>query len=411
MMGNRSNFIISARENINQRLLFFYFGFSSLTLASRAPEIKRNLQVQNGTFGVLVSLGALGALGAFIFVGQLVHRIGVGPVLSATSIIIFGFNASIPHLHSIWIYTLMTILIGFGFNAHFIALHDQAIKRQKLSGRKLIPSLHGSFSLGCLLTAVLSLVLTPHISLAWHVDTLMVILWIGTTFSLFQMRPFLIRGLKSEKKEFLFNNTKVWSMLTRDQYVVIAYVCAVMVEFSTNDWVTLLSHQENGASSSLSVVPFLIFVVGMVTGRLGFHKLPASKSETFWISTFSRVGGLGFIGFLLISKLLSHRNFAAAFACEILAFFIGGLGGSFLAGVLTQIATDRSELPAGVVVAQLSFALTIITFLLRILIAGVIQATSITYGLLIPGVLMITLSFFTKLGSQQKSSIDSKLVT
>ena len=392
--------IATRRENVNQRLLFFYFGFSSLTLASRTPEIKHNLDVQNGIFGVLVSLSALGALIAFTFVGQMVHTIGVGPVLSVTSILLFGSISIIPHVHSIWIYTFVNIVVGLGFNAHFIVLHDQAIKRQLINGKKSIPSLHGSFSLGCLLTAILSLLITPHVPLTWHVDILMGVLFMGTILSIIRMRTFLIRGTKTDEYRLPFRNTNVWLLLINDRYIAVAYVCAVMVEFSTNDWITLLSHQENGASSTLSIVPYLIFIVGMVAGRLGFHKLPGSKADHYWIRISSRLGGIGFVTFLLISKSFSHRNFAAAFIFETIAFLIAGLGGSFLAGVLTQIATERSNLPAGVVVAQLSFALTVITLLLRLIISGIIQLTSITYGLMIPGALMIALSFFTKLGSQ-----------
>lgn len=403
--------IDTRRENVNQRLLFFYFGFSSLTLASRTPEIKHNLDVQNGIFGVLVSLSALGALIAFTFVGQMVHTIGVGPVLSVTSILLFGSISIIPHVHSIWKYTVLNIILGLSFNAHFIVLHDQAIRRQLINRKKSIPSLHGSFSLGCLLTTILSLLITPHVSLTWHVDILMGILFIGTIHSIIRMRTFLIRGSKADEYGLPVSSTHVWSLLRSDRYIAIAYVCAVMVEFSTNDWITLLSHQENGASSTLSIVPYLIFIVGMVTGRLGFHKLPGSKPDIFWIRISSRLGGIGFVAFLLLSKSFSHRNFAAAFAFETLAFLIGGLGGSFLAGVLTQIATERSNLPAGMVVAQLSFALTVLTLLLRLMISVIIQLTSITFGLMIPGALMIALSFFTQLGPPASSSDSSSKVS
>lgn len=390
--------IVTARERRNQSLFFFYFGVAVLCLATRTPEIKHNLNVNNGTFGVLLSLGVVGPVIAYMFIGQLVHRIGVGPVLVVTSALMYGSIAVVPHIHTPWIYVVANIVLAAGFNSYNIAVHDQALKRQLLSGEKSIPRLHGAWSLGTLVTTILAIAITAHVSLAWHVDTLMTLLWIGTMVAIFRMRPFLIKGSADHSDDVSVKVKDMWAMLTTDRYIAIAYVCAVMVEFSTNDWVTLSSHQEIKASTTLSIVPYLIFMIGMIIGRLGIHKLLLIKPETYWIRISSRIGGGGFIVFLLLAKYLASHSFGLAFACEILGFFIGGLGGSFFAGVLTQFASQRSHFPGGVVVAQLGLALAILTFLVKLVISWVAQTTSITYGLMIPGALMISLSFFKKLG-------------
>lgn len=385
--------IISAQERLNQRLIFFYFGVAALSLASRAPEIKHNLNVSNGTFGILVSLGALGAILAFLFVGQAAHRFGVRPVLIGSTFLLYGPISVLPHVHSIWGYIATTLVIGFGANAQFIVIHDQALKRQFLSGQMALPSLHGYLSLGTFVSALLSLTITSHVSLAWHIDILMGVLWIFTMLAIYRLRSYLVTGSRKDDVETSAQSNKIWSMLTSRQSLAFAYVCAIMLEFSTNDWVTLLSKQELGASSTLSVLPYLVFILGMIIGRVGFHKLLQFKPEIYWVRVISRLGGVGFISFLLLSKYLLEVNFLAAFLCQTLAFFIAGLGGSFLAGVLTQMASQRSELPAGVVVAQLSFALTVLTFIVRLIISWVIQLSSITYGMVIPGIMLVAFSF------------------
>jgi MFS family permease len=390
--------IVSGRERLNLSLLFLYFGVAVLCLASRTPDIKRNLNVNNGTYGVLVSLGAIGAVIAFMFIGQITHRVGVGPVLVVTGALTFGPIALIPHIHTAWIYVVLNILLAGGFNSYNIALHHQALKRQELSGERNIPRLHGAWSLGTLLTTLLSIAVTSHFSLAWHIDVLMAVLWIGTTISIYRMRPFLIKGSKIRTADETIRIRDTFAMMTKDRYIGIAYVCAVMVEFSTNDWVTLSSHQEIKASTTLSIVPYLFFIAGMTIGRLGIHKLLVIRPETFWVKLSARIGGSGFIIFLLLAKYFASRNFSLAFTFEIIGFFIGGLCGSFFAGLLTQMANTRSALPGGVVVAQIGLAIAVLTFFVKIVISWVVQATSITYGLMIPGVLMIAFSQFKKLG-------------
>jgi len=393
--------IVSARERLNESALFLYFGVAVLCLASRSPDIKRNLNVSNGTYGLLISLGAIGAVIAYMLVGQLTHRFGVGRILIVTGTLTYGSIALIPHIHTAWIFVAANILLAAGFNSYNIAVHHQALKRQQLSGERNIPRLHGAWSLGTLLTTLISIAVTSHVSLAWHIDVLMGLLWIGTIISIFVLRPHLIQGSTEYADDERVKVSDSWLMLTKDRYIAIAYVCAVMVEFSSNDWVTLSSHQEIRASTTLSIVPYLTFIVGMTIGRLGIHRLFALRPESYWIRVASRVGGGGFIVFLLLAKYFAGHNFGLAFTCEILGFFIGGICGSFFAGVLTQFASQRSSFPAGVVVAQLGLATVVLTFLVKIFISLVIQATSITYGLMIPGVLMIAFSLFKKLAPQE----------
>ena len=226
----------------------------------------------------------------------------------------------------------------------------------------------------------------------------MAVLWTGTLVSIYRMQPFLIKGSKIRTEDETIKIRDTFAMMTTDRYIGIAYVCAVMVEFSTNDWVTLSSHQEIKASTTLSIVPYLLFIAGMTIGRLGIHKLLVIKPEIFWVRLSARIGGSGFIIFLLLAKYFSSRNFGLAFTFEIIGFFIGGICGSFFAGLLTQMANTRSALPGGVVVAQIGLALAVLTFFVKIVISWVIQATSITVGLMIPGVLMIAFSQFKKLG-------------
>ncbi len=393
--------IVTKRERRNQLLLFFYFGVAALCLATRAPTIKANLGVNNGTFGALISLGAIGAVISLMVVGQLVHRVGVGPVIITAGTLMYGAIATIPHIHTPWIYALTNILFAAALNGYNIAIHDQTLKRQLLSGERALPRMHGAWSAGTLLTTVLAISITSHLSLAWHIDTLMAILWLGTMCSIFRARPFLIKGSDEDQSETPLTIKNAFEMLTTDRYMAIAYMCAVMVEFSTNDWVTLSSHQEIKASATLSIVPYLTFMIGMTIGRLGIHKLLLKKPETYWIRISSRIGGTGFVIFLLLAKVTSAQSFRLAFTFEIIGFFIGGLCGSFFSGVLTQIASQRSELPGGVVVAQLSLAMAVLTFFVKLIISWVAQATSITLGLMIPGALMIALSFFRKLGPKK----------
>ena len=193
-----------------QRNLFFFFGLALLSIAARTPDLKHNLNVSDGRYGVLVSLGAVGAMFSFFTVGQLVHRIGVRPVVIATGTIMYATLAMIPHAHSPMVYVLINMTLGFGFNAYNIAIHDQALKRQANSGELILPKLHGVWSIGTLLTVAIAVSVTAHISFAWHIDTLMAVCLIGTMYSVIKLSPVLIKGSKESGLKYLCFASMAW---------------------------------------------------------------------------------------------------------------------------------------------------------------------------------------------------------
>lgn len=398
---SKTTALSAKHEKRYQQNLFFFFGLALLAVAARTPDLKRDLGVNDGTYGVLVSLGAIGSMFAFFTVGQLVHRIGVKPVVLATGTLMYLSIALIPHTHRPVIYVLINMILGFAFNAYNIAIHDQALKRQGSSGELILPRLHGVWSVGTLLTVALAFAVTAHISFAWHIDVLMALCWLGTTFSLLKLTPVLFKGSSEQDENSRIKVSSLWHMFLEDKLIGLAYVCAVMTEFSTNDWATLVAHQEIKASTTLSIIPYLLFMVGMITGRFLMHTMVTIRSESFWIKSFAAVGGAGFIIFLQFAKALANAHFGLSFACESLGFLLGGLGGSFMAGTITQIASRRSSLPGGVVVAQLGIIVTVLTLLVKLVISWVVDKSSISTALIIPGVMLMTVALFKNLGSKE----------
>jgi hypothetical protein len=59
-------------------------------------------------------------------------------------------------------------------------------------------------------------------------------------------------------------------------------------------------------------------------------------------------------------------------------------------------ANARSKHPASVVIGHVGVANIILAFILKWVVAWTAQATSLTIGLLIPGILLLTVPFFAK---------------
>ena len=104
---------------------------------------------------------------------------------------------------------------------------------------------------------------------------------------------------------------------------------------------------------------------------------------------------------MLLGISLSHHNKTEGFIVTLIAFAMGGLGCSFIVPGLFAIAARRSTLPGGVVVALLGVSNTVLTFLMKVVIAWVAQAVNLTAALMIPAVMLILTSTVAHLGSEK----------
>jgi MFS family permease len=123
-----------------------------MSTATRFPEIRDQLGINNGTFGTYLSLGAIGGVVAFILVGHLVHSIGVKPIVTIAATGLFVSLGLVPHIQSPILWLVINILIAFFWVSFHIANNAQAIHRQEEIGELILPKLHGLWSLGALLT-------------------------------------------------------------------------------------------------------------------------------------------------------------------------------------------------------------------------------------------------------------------
>jgi len=381
-------------------MLFILFGIGIMCLPPRAPEIQHNLGVNNGTFGALVSLGAIGCFFSNLWGAQLAHKFGVRPMIISSATLMYLSTALIPHIHTPWLYVLATMGIGFAWPSYQIGINQQVLKRQNDSATLLLPKLHGAWSLGALTTVITAFLLTSKVSLAWHIDILALLVWSLTMFSIYRLSPVLMTA-SDLADEPTVKIRELFTSMKEIKPVIIALLLGISIESSTNDWATLSSHQEIHASNTLSIIPYLSFMVSMIIGRVSIHRLVKYRPERYWIRFGALLGGLGFGICVLLAKLFSSHSFALAFSIEILGFFLGGLGSSFMAGLFMTLANRRSHLSAGMVAAQLGLAVNTIGFVVRLATAWIVQLTSITIGLMLPTALMLCLLFYKTLGNAE----------
>ena len=373
-----------------------------MSTATRFPEIRDQLDINNGTFGTYLSLGAIGGVISFILVGHLVHSIGVKPIVFFSATGLFLSIGLVPHIQKPIYWLVLSILTAFFWVSFHIANNAQAIHRQEEVGELILPKLHGLWSLGALITSILAIAITPYVTLAWHIDVVVIAMWALTMYGIIKSTPYFIK--KNEEADAFPNLSPIGIAKTFkfQPVIVIAMVLAMQTEFSIQDWSAIYVKDSLKMSASTSIWGYAVFISAMIILRFNAKRMVAKWSERELITKLPILGGVGFAVCILLGTWLSETNRILGFIVALVGFALAGFGSSILAPTIFAISFRKTSLPSSVVVAQLGLTQTIATFIAKVIIAWVAQATSVTVALMIPALMLLATTKFSHLGKDSK---------
>jgi hypothetical protein len=115
------------------------------------------------------------------------------------------------------------------------------------------------------------------------------------------------------------------------------------------------------------------------------------------ISTGAIISSTSFLAGLFLVHIIGDKNTSLVVLILCISFTVAGLGSSFLAPSVMNIATVRSKSPASVVLGQMGVINNIAVFVMRIVIAWTAQITSLSIALIIPAIMLLMVPYFAKI--------------
>ena len=395
---NKATYLKSEQRYLS--LIFFLFGIAIMSLAPRTPDLKANLNINNGTFGSLLGSTSIGSIIMLLTGGQIVHRIGSKRSLQIGSTAVAIVYIGLVHTSSPVLFLILNILAGASISIYHIATSGHSLHRQDEVGAVIVPKLHGAWAVGATSTSAIAFLISNSVSIATHITILMLVVWFLTQICINKLAPTFAENPTSNDDyqattitQFKFKNN--W-------FLSLGFFCATVLEFTIADWATLFGKEELGMNSSIATLCYLTCLLGLVVGRYSIGWALNHQSEQFWIKTGGLVGGIGFPTMATSSLLLvdSFRNLA--FALAFMGFFLAGLGCSALAPIFLSIAGRLSNGKNALAVARLSFINAVIMFISKLVLAWIVELTSITIAFVIASCAMLSLVYFGRIGSNTR---------
>jgi MFS family permease len=375
--------------------LFGVYAVLIMSWIPRFPEIKANLGLSNGQFGTLISTGAFGAVASLFLTGHMVHRYGVKRVI-LTNIWIMGLAYFfIVRTESSGIFLICNVAIGWATSAYHISINAQSFNAMERVSDLTIARLHGMWALGTVSTSIASGLIVNHVSISWHVGTLAIVVPLILTSIVLKLSPVLVKA-NDDEEEHLPLKSLITSFRV-DWVISGGLLCAVFLEFCTGDWSAIFAKERVGVSAGLAALPYIVFMVAMITGRFSAGSIAKRHPIQNTIKLFAIAGGGGFLTFIAVTVNLLNSHETLALITTCIAFGFAGIGSSLMAPTFYTAGNRRSSLPSAVVVGQMGVVNMIAVFLLKAVVAWTAQFTgSLAIALTIPALMLMSAAFFTK---------------
>ena len=377
------------------KILFFLFGFLIMSWVPRLPEVKANLGLSNGEFGSVIGTSAAGAVTALLTVGHLVHNYGVKLVIRIAAFAMAMTLILLTSTHSTLIFLIGNIILAGAISSFHISINTQGFDYQDRTKSSVITQLSGFWSSGALITAIVSGLLVNRIPLHIHITILSLIILLIMLFVISSMNSQLLKPNQDVEKDYKISD--IFKGFRIDSLVSGALICAGFLEFAVGDWTAIFVKEDVGIKSGLHTLPYILFTLAMIIGRLSVHNLYSRFSIQLLVKLGSLVSGISFLIGVLAVRLIAPDKKMLILVVLCISFTVAGLGTSFLAPSVMNIANSRSRAPASVVIGRLGVINNIAVFAVRLIVAWTAQAFSLSIALIIPVLLLFMVPYFSKI--------------
>lgn len=375
--------------------LFFLFGLLIMSWIPRFPEVKANLGLTNGQFGSLVSMGAIGNLVALLTVGHLVHKYGARGMLYASAMLLSISLSFLTQSTSSLLFLIFVMLQGGAISAFHISINSQGFFFQDRTKRQIITLLSGYWSSGALISSIIAGFLVDRVDLGTYSNILAIFCFVFMALMIHQLTPNLVKADKNPDSEHrardMFKGFRI------DVPVSGALLFVIMLEYAVSDWATIFVKEDMGIVGGIHTLPYILFTLAMIVGRLNLHNLLPHYSIDFLVVRASLLSGLSFIFGIIGVSIVGTSNSVSVIVILSISFTLAGLGSSFLGPSVMNAANTRSKFPSSVVIGQIGVVNITLVFVMRWVIAWTAQATSLAVALLIPAIMLLTAPYFARI--------------
>lgn len=264
-------------------------GVSMASWVARTPAVRDALDVTTGSMGLVLFGLSVGSMAGVLASGGLVRRRGGRQVIAAgagllvAGLLVIAGGAALEVSAGVF---CGLALFGAGMGLAEVAFNIEGAAVERTLGRPVLPVLHGCFSLGTVVGALLGMGLTAvRFPVGWHLAAVAVAVaaagvWTVRAVPAGTGQEEADPGDPADSDAVAAgseggggrhpNGVRGQLAVWRDRRLVLIGLIVLAMAFaegSANDWLPLLMVDGHGTSATAGSLTFMLFAVAMTTGR------------------------------------------------------------------------------------------------------------------------------------------------
>lgn len=250
------------------QLLFLVCGLGISSWAPMVPYVKDRLQLDEAQLGLLLLFLGTGALVVMPITGVLISKYGCRRVVAVAVCVMALVLPALLVMHAVVIMAILLLLFGAAAGTIDIAMNAHGLQVQQLSGKKMLSSLHGLYSVGGLagplLYGLLIKVGLQPLFAAVGIAGLLVIILLSQ-----------YRFLLSDQDEKQISTTETQVSKSRYSWLHGSVIflgmlcfCAFLAEGAMLDWSAVFLRDTKGIPPEFGGAGYAAFSIAMAVMRL-----------------------------------------------------------------------------------------------------------------------------------------------
>lgn len=365
-------------------------GVAVAASSARLAEIKQNTGGSQSAFGAALMLGNIGGMFGNFIGGRLTHKLGTRTVIRLAIAIFVIAQIAYGFLNQLWQVPLCAFVGGSSYALANIGANSQGSMIQQRAGKSLMPSFHGSWSIGALSASFAAGVAAKHLSTGTHILINSLIAFGGAMVAYKYLLPTAVDTHDQNANAGLQQHETIPDPIKKFIFILaIGSMMSVIAEASVGDWSTILLHEDFHISLGLNTYGYTSFILIQTIGRFTVGRLIDKHSIQSVMRIFAALGGIGYFSGLVIANSLHASSPHAALIVMCIAYAILGLGLAPMAPSFASIAGAIPGIPTARAVARMQMISAFGFFFGRGLVSLLTKFIGLPMALLMPALSLV----------------------
>jgi fucose permease len=276
--------------------------------------------------------------------------------------------------------------MAFAGSVFNVSINAQAIALQNRVGKVLLGRFHGSWSLGAGASAIMAGWFSTFMPMWIHLTMIPALAIVAFTFAgrnmLHQTEEDKNIAGSTRKALNVFKAPRAIWMIT-----LAAFLC-IFPEICIMDWSNVFGRKGLGLDAGQAALPYIAFVLAMITGRLSLERLTKRWPLHKISRTAVYVGAVAFAASIYVAPAIAIYDKTLSVTVLSLLWFVVGLGLSSTVPTVFGAAGFVKGFTATQVMAMMSLIHTFAFMLAKMLMGALAQGISLQVAFIFPVALM-----------------------